>query len=245
MSLEVVKVQGLVTVQDLGRHGRMHQAVPPGGALVPELLVAANRAAGNRDGAAAIEVLGRLVVRARATIATSHGSLAVGEELVVTSEPQRVAYLALRGGVQGDAALVCAGIGTVLATGMTIASAGEPRVDGEPQILEDGPIRVIRGPDAFPAAALAALVSAPYRILPASDRIGTRLRGPALVGAGQGASRPMVRGAIEVPPDGQPIVLGPEHPTTGGYPLIGVVASADIGRLFAIRLGGSVRFQYV
>jgi 5-oxoprolinase (ATP-hydrolysing) subunit C len=52
----------------------------------------------------------------------------------------------------------------------------------------------------------------------------------------------MVIGAIEVPRDGNPIVLGPEHPTTGGYPIIAVVASADLGRLFSIRLGGTVRF---
>jgi allophanate hydrolase subunit 2 len=52
----------------------------------------------------------------------------------------------------------------------------------------------------------------------------------------------MVLGAIEVPRDGKPIVLGPEHPTTGGYPVIAVVARADLGRLFSIRLGGTVRF---
>jgi 5-oxoprolinase (ATP-hydrolysing) subunit C len=45
-----------------------------------------------------------------------------------------------------------------------------------------------------------------------------------------------------VPRDGQPIVLGPEHPTTGGYPVIAVIASADLGRFFATRLGGIVRF---
>jgi allophanate hydrolase subunit 2 len=58
-------------------------------------------------------------------------------------------------------------------------------------------------------------------------------------------SRPMVRGAIEVPADGAPIVLGPEHPTTGGYPILGVVTSEDLGRLFSIRLGGIVRFAVV
>ena len=52
----------------------------------------------------------------------------------------------------------------------------------------------------------------------------------------------MVQGALEVPRDGQPIVLGPEHPTTGGYPIIAVIASAELGRFHAIRLGGSVRF---
>lgn len=55
-------------------------------------------------------------------------------------------------------------------------------------------------------------------------------------------TRPMVRGAIEVPRDGMPIVLGPEHPTTGGYPVIGVIASDNLDRFFAIRLGGTVRF---
>jgi allophanate hydrolase subunit 2 len=238
--IEVVKAQGLVTLQDLGHPGHMHEGIPPGGALAPARLVAANRAAGNREDALAIEVLGRLAVRATAAIETSLGTLAAGEELVVESEPRRVAYLALRGGVQGRAALVCAGLGTFVTAGMTLAIAGEPHRVWAPVTLDesDRPIRVIPGPDAFPQ------VIGSYRISPASDRIGTRLHGPPIA-AEQGTSRPMVRGAIEVPPDGQPIVLGPEHPTTGGYPLIGVIASADLDRFFSIRLGGSVRFQYV
>jgi allophanate hydrolase subunit 2 len=52
----------------------------------------------------------------------------------------------------------------------------------------------------------------------------------------------MVLGAIEVPRDGKPIVLGPEHPTTGGYPIVAVVARDDLAALFSIRLGGRVRF---
>jgi allophanate hydrolase subunit 2 len=106
------------------------------------------------------------------------------------------------------------------------------------------PIPVIAGPDPFPAEALAALASAPYRISPDSDRVGTRLVGPAIPRPADGdGSRPMVRGAIEVPRDGAPIVLGPEHPTTGGYPIVGVVATSDLDRLFAVRLGGIVRFE--
>jgi allophanate hydrolase subunit 2 len=102
---------------------------------------------------------------------------------------------------------------------------------------------VIAGPDAFAPDALAALTSAPYRISPDSDRVGTRLVGPTIPQSPGEASRPMVRGAIEIPRDGAPIVLGPEHPTTGGYPVLAVVASADLGRLFAVRLGGVVRFE--
>jgi allophanate hydrolase subunit 2 len=87
------------------------------------------------------------------------------------------------------------------------------------------------------------LLSGEYRILPSSDRIGTRLDGPALPRTSLAeVSRPMVIGALEVPRDGKPIVLGPEHPTTGGYPIIAVVARPDLGHLFSIRLGGSVRF---
>lgn len=240
--IEIVKAQGLVTLQDLGHHGHMHEGVPPGGALAPARLIAANRAAGNPDDARAIEVLGRLVVRAVSAIETNVKALQAGEELVVESEPRRVAYLALRGGVQGRAALVCAGIGTFVTAGMTLASAGEPHLVRAPVALDesDRAIRVIPGPDAVSQA----LIAASYRISPASDRIGTRLQGPPIP-AEQGPSRPMVRGAIEVPPDGQPIVLGPEHPTTGGYPLIGVIAADDLDRFFTIRLGGSVRFQYV
>jgi allophanate hydrolase subunit 2 len=107
---------------------------------------------------------------------------------------------------------------------------------------DDGsPIRVIAGPDRV-AGTLETLCAGDYQISPASDRVGTRLVGPALSPGGDGASRPMVKGAIEVPPDGAPIVLGPEHPTTGGYPVIAVIASVDLGRFFARRIGARVRF---
>jgi allophanate hydrolase subunit 2 len=107
-------------------------------------------------------------------------------------------------------------------------------------------IRVIPGPDldAFTDAALASLTSAAYRVLPSSDRVGTRLTGPLLPRRPDHLeqSRPMVVGALEVPRDGAPIVLGPEHPTTGGYPLLAVISHADLDRFFSIRLGGEVRF---
>jgi allophanate hydrolase subunit 2 len=74
-----------------------------------------------------------------------------------------------------------------------------------------------------------------------------RLRGPALarLDDDRGASVPMVRGAIEVPASGEPIVLGPDHPTTGGYPVLAVVIRADQGALAARRPGAAVRFEAV
>jgi allophanate hydrolase subunit 2 len=52
----------------------------------------------------------------------------------------------------------------------------------------------------------------------------------------------MVAGAIEVPASGSPIVLGPDHPTTGGYPVLAVVLRADLGRFNARPIGAAVRF---
>ena len=68
MSLVIVKLLGLCSVQDFGRAGRMHEGLPHGGALVRSLLVRANRAVQNPDDAPAIEILGRLLVRATAPI---------------------------------------------------------------------------------------------------------------------------------------------------------------------------------
>lgn len=219
----------------------------------------------NPDDAPAIEVLGQLVIRAAqatevATDTTAARMLRRGDELTISSEPRRVAYLAIRGGVAaplvlgGRGTLLSAGLGGLIRAGQTFATAGLPVAPaprpGKParEASSDAaarPIRLLAGPapDHFAPGALDLLLSADYRILPSSDRVGTRLDGPALPRPGAPEiSRPMVIGAIEVPRDGKPIVLGPEHPTTGGYPIIAVVASADLGRLFSIRLGGTVRF---
>jgi antagonist of KipI len=55
----------------------------------------------------------------------------------------------------------------------------------------------------------------------------------------------MVTGAIQVPPDGQPIVLLPDHATVGGYPVVGCVISADLGRLGQLQSGDDIRFEVV
>jgi allophanate hydrolase subunit 2 len=77
-----------------------------------------------------------------------------------------------------------------------------------------------------------------------SDRVGIRLEGPGLarVDDDTALSAPMMRGAIQVPASGEPIVLGPDHPTTGGYPVIATVVRADLGALSARQVGALVRF---
>jgi len=52
------------------------------------------------------------------------------------------------------------------------------------------------------------------------------------------------RGAIQVPPNGLPVILGPDHPVTGGYPVVGVVIDNDVDKLAQVRPGQHVRFRW-
>lgn len=84
--------------------------------------------------------------------------------------------------------------------------------------------------DWFTADALTRIDGASYTVAAASNRIGLRLSGPAIARAREGElpSEPVVLGAVQVPPNGQPVVFLADHPTTGGYPVIGVVRSEDL-----------------
>ncbi len=112
-----------------------------------------------------------------------------------------------------------------------------------------GPIRVVAGPQAdhFADAALAAFVAAEYRVTSDADRMGVRLEGPLLAhrGAREIVSDATVPGSIQVPGNGQPIVLLADAQTAGGYPKIATVISADLPRLAASRPGQSLRFAFV
>jgi KipI family sensor histidine kinase inhibitor len=110
-------------------------------------------------------------------------------------------------------------------------------------------LRVMAGPqsDAFDEEARRALLGSTFTVRPESDRVGCRLAGMALVHGGprEIVSDGMLPGCIQVPPDGQPIVMGPDGPTTGGYPKIAVVIGADLPRLAQLAPGETVRFREV
>jgi len=113
----------------------------------------------------------------------------------------------------------------------------------------DAPIRVVLGPqdDHFTDAAIATLLSAVYAISPHADRMGFRLQGPKLDHA-KGfniVSDGIVTGSIQVPGSGEPIVLMADGQTTGGYPKIATVISADVPVLGRRRPGAVVRFTAV
>lgn len=108
-------------------------------------------------------------------------------------------------------------------------------------------LRATWGPrdDWFSDAARRALTTRPWDVTDQSDRVGTRLAGTALERAVEGElqSEAVVRGSVQVPTSGQPLVFGPDHPTTGGYPVIVVVDGPDADLLAQARAGQVVRFD--
>jgi biotin-dependent carboxylase-like uncharacterized protein len=86
-----------------------------------------------------------------------------------------------------------------------------------------------------------------YAVDAASDRVGVRLRGPVVARTREGElpSEGMLPGAVQVPPDGQPVIMLADHPTTGGYPVVGVVHPADLGLVAQARPGTRVRFGLI
>jgi len=83
-----------------------------------------------------------------------------------------------------------------------------------------------------------------WRVSTECNRVGARLRGGRLnIGDAALASEGMVRGAIQVPPSGEPIVFLSDHPTTGGYPVVGVVTETDLDLVAQATPGTEIRFR--
>jgi biotin-dependent carboxylase-like uncharacterized protein len=107
-------------------------------------------------------------------------------------------------------------------------------------------LRVWPGPqwNSFSESDRAAFLEQTWTIAPQSDRVGYRLSGhPLAPGQWQMISEPLRVGAVQVPEDGQPIVMMRDGPTVGGYPKIGVVDAHDVARLAQCRPGRSVKFR--
>jgi antagonist of KipI len=142
-----------------------------------------------------------------------------------------------------------AGDHLALGSQATVPAAEAPDA-GSPPSDEVTTLRVVLGPqdDHFAPEALQRFLSTEYRVAATSDRVGCRLQGPALPHAGPSeiVSDGMLPGCVQVPPDGQPIVMGPDSPTTGGYPKIATVITADRPRLAQLLPGQArVRFESV
>ncbi|WP_405565265.1 biotin-dependent carboxyltransferase family protein [Streptomyces sp. NBC_01180] len=109
------------------------------------------------------------------------------------------------------------------------------------------PVRPGPRHDWFTPAALRTLATARYRVSPHSNRIGLRTDGPALERSrlGELPSEGVVLGAVQVPPDGRPVVFLNDHPTTGGYPVIGVVPEPSLSAAAQAAPGTELRFTLI
>lgn len=184
---------------------------------------------------------------------------------VVMPGPGIAAYLAVAGGVDVPAVMgsrstyVRAGIGgyqgRALKAGDRVALTAASAGDGPERMLSGVDLapartaRIVPGPqdDYFTVEALAVMTSALYRVAPASDRMGLRLDGPKLPHA-KGyniVSDGIAPGAIQVPGDGLPIVLMADRQTTGGYPKIATIASADLPAVGRLGPGSMLGFRLV
>ncbi|WP_406328427.1 biotin-dependent carboxyltransferase family protein [Streptomyces sp. NBC_00203] len=171
-------------------------------------------------------------------------------------------YVAVSGGVAVDPVLgsrstdLLSGLGPPPLTDGMVLPLGRPaalhaRVDVVPHAAPPAELvlRVTLGPrdDWFTASAVRVLTTRAYRVSSASNRIGLRTEGPSLERAvsGELPSEGMVLGAVQVPPDGRPVVFLADHPTTGGYPVIAVVRPTDLPAAAQAVPGTPVRFVAV
>jgi biotin-dependent carboxylase-like uncharacterized protein len=173
-------------------------------------------------------------------------------------------YLAVRGGLDAERVLgsrstdVLSALGPApLRAGDLLRLAGEagewPAAAAIPPRLDEraGVLELRRGPrdDWFGDRGWDALLSTAWTVGPDSNRVGVRLApadrraGLERTRDGELQSEGMVAGAVQIPPNGEPVVFLRDHPVTGGYPVIGVVTAAGVDTAAQLKPGDSVRFR--
>jgi KipI family sensor histidine kinase inhibitor len=189
-------------------------------------------------------------------------ALLAGEKLTVGNPTAGLrSYVGVRGGIGGPEALGSRSTDTMSGVGPEPLQAGavlpvqapkpgsivgHPEVSPLPDHNQATVLRVVPGPrqDWFSAETLQDFLAQEWTVTPQSNRIGLRLNGQALTRNRDGelASEGTVRGAVQVPPEGQPVLFLSDHPVTGGYPVIAVVVHADLDKAAQLPPGTTVRF---
>jgi biotin-dependent carboxylase-like uncharacterized protein len=166
-------------------------------------------------------------------------------------------YVAVRGGVAAEPVLGSRSTDVLSGLGPPPLSAGDRLPVGRAEGLIAVDVAPVREPEAEPLLRIAAgprddwfetlapLTSGTYEVTAQSNRVGVRLDGPPLRRRREGElpSEGMVTGALQVPPNGLPIVFLADHPTTGGYPVAAVLTADDVPRAAQLRPGQRVRFR--
>jgi len=219
-----------------------------------------------REGAVRVALAGasrNADIAGRAVASDTSMTLADGETLTLGfARGGSFSYLAIEGGIAGEpmfgslAVNARAGLGSPyprpLQAGdelqaQAASGATERRVDLP--AAANAPIRVVMGPqdDEFGDATTSLFLDSEWKISATSDRMGYRLDGPVIkhLHGHNIVSDGTVNGSIQVPGNGAPIVLMPDRGTTGGYPKIATVITADFGRFAQIPAGTGFRFKAV
>jgi biotin-dependent carboxylase-like uncharacterized protein len=219
-----------------------------------------------RDGAVRVALTGaprNADIAGRTVAFDTSATLADGETLTLGfARGGSFSYLAIEGGIAGEpmfgslAVNARAGLGSPyprpLQAGDELQASpasgtAERRI--ELPAVADAPIRVVMGPqdDEFGEEARTLFFDSEWNISATSDRMGYRLEGPVIkhLYGHNIVSDGTVNGSIQVPGNGQPIVLMPDRGTSGGYPKIATVISADLGRFAQIPAGRAFRFKAV
>jgi biotin-dependent carboxylase-like uncharacterized protein len=220
-----------------------------------------------RDGAVRVALAGasrNADIAGRAVAVGTSMILANGETLTLGfARGGSFSYLAIEGGIAGEpmfgslAVNARAGLGSPyprpLQAGDELPAAApggaaERRID-LPPVVTDAPVRVAMGPqdDEFGDAAIKLFLDSEWKISATSDRMGYRLEGPVIqhLHGHNIVTDGTVNGSIQVPGNGQPIVLMKDRNTSGGYPKIATVITADLGRFAQIPPGKAFRFAAV
>ena len=263
----------LTTVQDLGRFGYAHFGISASGAADPLALRAGNLLVGNAENAPALEMTltgGEFAFDGSAVISVTGSEfissvpmwqpVEIRHNEIVRFGPSRSGarcYLSVRGGLDVPLAMGSASVHVVTGVG------GRPLRRGDVLPIGDRAVRRPRKPalgtpvhhgtaclrtTAGPQARWFGdeLYATGYRVREESNRMGIRLQGLALPSpAGHMITEGVPLGAVQAPPDGQPIILFVEHQTTGGYPKPANVISADFWRLGQLRPRDEVRFERI
>ena len=205
-----------------------------------------------------------LEVGARRPAMDAPFALLAGETLVLGRPSAGLrTYVAARGGIDVDPVLGSRSTDTLSSLGpeplapgcaVRVLPAPPSSVVGNPEVPphldpSGAVLRIVLGPrdSWFTPEAIESFLSQEWTVTPQSNRVGLRLAGSPLERATEGelASEGVIRGSIQVPPNGQPLIFLSDHPVTGGYPVVGVVVNADLDKAGQIAPGGTVRFQQV
>ena len=273
--IRVISPGLFTTVQDLGRHGYAHLGVSPAGAADTVSLRIGNRLVGNHDNAPALEMTligGRYEFDCDATIAVTGAAfdqvpmwravnIAKGTTLDIGSAAKSGArgYLCICGGVDSPRIMnsasthILSGFGAPLKRGDTIAIGNQTLGPPLTQSIDPPPqrkrLRITSAAQTheFDAQQAITLATASYQVSDDSNRMGLRLKGALLHPPhnGQMLSEGVALGALQIPPAGEPIILFVDAQTTGGYPVIGSVISADLASVGQLRPRDSITFEFV